>query len=86
MSAADTCVGRLGFAHQPVVCSRCDELGVTVLSELVGDVGMHGVLLKTCSARNCSLVALADTHIRADHGSQHGIEYAHRSVFRPQAE
>jgi hypothetical protein len=86
VSAADTCTGLPGFVHQPVMCSCGDEFGATLLSELVGDVGMHGVLLKTCSARNGSLVASADTHIRADHGSHHGIEHAHRSGFRPQAE
>jgi hypothetical protein len=30
---------------QPLVCGLGDELGATLVSEVVGDVRMHGVLL-----------------------------------------
>jgi hypothetical protein len=44
-----------------------DELGATMVRQLVGDVGMHGVLLEVSLVFECSLVSPRRKHIRADH-------------------
>jgi hypothetical protein len=38
-------VGLFGLVDQPLVGDRGDEFGVTLVSQVVGDVWMHGVLL-----------------------------------------
>jgi hypothetical protein len=44
-AAGETFARRLGPVDQPLVGDRGHEFGVTLVSQSVGDVWMHGVLL-----------------------------------------
>lgn len=52
----------LGVVDQPLVRGLGNELGVPLASQLVGDVGMHGVLLGCLPALGLSLVSPQKTH------------------------
>jgi hypothetical protein len=48
MPAASPAAGLLGLPSEPLVRGLGDELGATMVRQLVSDVGMHGVLLEVC--------------------------------------
>jgi hypothetical protein len=67
MPAASPAAGLLGLPSEPLVRGLGDELGATMVRQLVSDVGMHGVLLEVSLVLECSLVSPRRKHIRADH-------------------
>jgi hypothetical protein len=67
MPAASPAASLPGRPNEPLVRGLGDELGATMVRQLVGDVGMHGVLLEVSLVLECSLVSPRRKHIRADH-------------------
>ena len=67
MPAASPAASLLGLPKEPLVRGLGDELCVTMVRQLVGDVGMHGVLLEVSPVVEFSLVSPRRKHIRADH-------------------
>jgi tetrahydromethanopterin S-methyltransferase subunit D len=51
-AVGETGAGLLGLVDQSLMGDRSDEFGVTLVSQSVGDVWMHGVLLGMSSVRH----------------------------------